>query len=385
LQGYHEYFNEQTLEDGSGSSPTVGGALPSTEAPNPTNGDVKTQATGIFNRIFRRNKETADGGWGSSSGNVSDSVSESATSIASDDTPVSGTHSIAAMIKNGRTLEDIAKEFRLYRIDDEYEETWDRLGFSKRVLLALPDTDLLFYMRNYEIHPYVLRHKFRIKLADLWVGDEQRETTIRTYMDANPSMGTLDSCATLEILSPIKLAIMGFDLHHMLQMGFTKADFSKFPAYSLSDWVQILGFCKPHWWLLKFEAEDLVSTGGSGRASTREALGRGWSVANLVNEWRLEITDLRNMELIDVENMLSQLEGPREVLELPDPSSTIKYRAQGMGPPSPHYRFHHRQSRYPMGEGRSQEMGYRARLPALSYYSRTVRGGGAGVARKYGV
>jgi hypothetical protein len=256
--------------------------------------------SGLFNRLFGKAQPAVDG-YENHGDNSSSSDNNSDDS--DDDDGTSAVVSIRELLAQGRSLESVAAEYKLNRIDDEYEIDWERMQFTKETLLSLGSEDLLFYMRNYRVHPYRLRWKFDITLADLWVNDEAQIRAVRDYArHHHMKAGTEDLCAHFRLLTPTKLALMGFDTHHLIQMGFTKDGFLRFPAFTLQDWTRTLGFAKPHWWLLKFSKADFLD-----HITDDAPIGRGWNFMNLRREWQLDIVDLQTMGMVDDENLLSQL------------------------------------------------------------------------------
>lgn len=207
------------------------------------------------------------------------------------------------IVKHGMSLEDIVEHFNLCRIDEDDEEDgpiWEGLAFDKELLLSplISERDALCYMRRFAVHPYKLRWLFGITLGDLCIESESEQKTIRSYMNSRLHEATAIICKKYGLITPTKLAILGFDLHHMLQMGFEKSHFFRFPAFSLHDWINVLGFVKPHWRLLGFTRED-VTPGGAFHAHAR-----GWNLENIFTQWKLNPADMEQMGLLNVQQLI---------------------------------------------------------------------------------
>lgn len=249
------------------------------------------------------------------------------------------------LLKGGWTLETIAEELELHRIaaDDEYDDDWKRLGFDRNAVLELGDADMLYLMSAYDLHPYQLRRHFRIRLPDLWRSAERRRMGGRGSSSRSRSPAALvngaspkskapdlsqavnarfesadranrgkqargaardfrtteEICRHHGMLSPRQLAILGFDLHHLLVMGFSKDLFRNFPYFTMDDWITHLGFRKPHWNLLRLSKGDFVRARGVFAGLV------GWHLDTLMNRWGTSANEMCEMGVASREGMLA--------------------------------------------------------------------------------
>lgn len=290
------------------------------------------------------------------------------------------------MLQAGWSLETVVEQLGLTSLDDN---TWARLEFTRTVLLGLGVADLLFFMRRFEVHPYDLRRRFDIRLHHLWRSAERRKArggagrrssssgggsrqsrspgVPAEEYGVDPATGGLASavadqlvreqraagvrstaaagglrarglattealCDRFQSLSPRKLAIMGFDLHHMITMdsGFVKTLFRNFHLFTMRDWVEHLGFRRPHWTILQLDPRDFTSPHGVFRCLDPQGV-LGWRLEVLMNQyWNVSPDDLRDMGIVTAHHIASMLAAPL-------PSSTPpSFHHSAPPPPHPH-------------------------------------------------
>lgn len=227
------------------------------------------------------------------------------------------------LLRAGWSLETIVAEFKLYHLDDP---TWARLGFDRNTLLELGEADLVFFMQTFNLHPYEIRRDFQIRLCHLWRSAQQRRMAGRGSSDgrspaearcvpsehdlstavsqrfavidnakakgANRAMRATDAiCDQTGFIKPRCLAILGFDLHHLLVMGFDKTHFQNFGYYTMHDWMFHLGFRKTHWKLLRLHKNDF---GGRGVFAALT----GWNTDLLLKRWEITPNERYAMGLL---------------------------------------------------------------------------------------
>lgn len=277
-----------------------------------------------------------------------------------------------ALLAAGWSLETIAEEFRLYDLDDEEWKT--KLGFDRNVLLELPDTDLMYLMSAYSVHPYQLRHRFGVRLPDLWRSADRRRAgggrgsssrsrspgqgqggptvdsaAVKARLDSDrrasegkeargPARGfetTETICAHHGVLSPRQMAILGFDAHQLIIMGFSKDHFGNFRWFSMDDWITHLGFRKPHWSLLRLTRADFGPQGVFAGL-------QGWNLDTLMQRWNTSPTELCEMGVVTPD----QLKGLLAPASPPAPAAA--------SPPA--YHHHQQQQQHPYGHPQAMMM-----------------------------
>ena len=228
------------------------------------------------------------------------------------------------LLRAGWSLATIVAEFKMYRLDDL---AWTQLGFDRNVLLELGEADLVFFMQTFNLHPYEVRRDFQIRLSHLWRSAQQRRMAGRGSSDgrspsealhrsaASADLSTAVShhfsvinnakargpdrgmCATGAIcdqygfIKPSCLAILGFNMHHLLAMGFDKTHFQNFGFYTMHDWLLHLGFRKTHWRLLRLHKNDF------GRGGVFANL-TGWNTDRLLKRWQISPNERYAMGLL---------------------------------------------------------------------------------------
>lgn len=286
------------------------------------------------------------------------------------------------LLRAGWNLETIAEELELHRIaeEDEYDEDWKRIGFDRNALLELGDADMLYLMSAYDLHPYQLRRHFDIRLYHLWRSAERRRmggrgssSRSRSPADLSSSGGggggaaqgngqglgqavqarfksadraeknkrargaardfrtTEQICQHHGVLSPRQLAILGFDLHHMLVMGFSKDHFRNFPYFTMDDWITHLGFRKPHWNLLRLCKEDFAPKRGCFAGLV------GWKLDTLKNRWGASPNELCEMGMITDEQVNGMLDPSPPAAAAPA-AAPAPHPSQA---PSPYYHYYY--------------------------------------------
>jgi len=281
---------------------------------------------------------------------------------------------IRTLFAAGWSLQTIARIFELDSFDDP---AWkQKLQFDRNALLEMRDRDLLYFMMKYKIHPYKLRHYFHIQLQHLWRTADRRRAGSRSSRSRSPHNGLLrrsrgggsdgrdyyvhgpstnmsqrdleralaerveterlvaqgrlavgpdrnfrtteQACSHYGVLSPRQLAILGFDLHHMIIMGFTKAHFANFPWFSMDDWLTHLGFRRVHWDILRLNRRDFEPGTGGGskqRGGTGDGVFYnlvGWRLDPLTRRWRLSPNDMFDMGILDSDQLEELLEGEND-------------------------------------------------------------------------
>lgn len=296
------------------------------------------------------------------------------------------------LFKAGWSLQTIANELRLGRLDDS---DWkDKLRFDRHTVLESRCTDMLYLMRHFELHPYELRAHFHIKLRDLWNTAERRRKSSRgeasrgssgsnsqnsqsgsqsPTADARSSQEnqqaleealqaraqekglvdggaaaaaargyeqtTEDLCEKQGVLSPRKLAILGFDLHHMLVMGFNKDHFVNFSCFTMDDWLTHLGFRKPHWGILRLSKDDFAQPSGV------VANLPGWRLDTLMERWATTPTELYEMGVLDPKQ-IQQLLHPSIPIVMPIHRVPQHQSRPHQYPLPPSYQHYQQQQRY---------------------------------------
>ena len=264
---------------------------------------------------------------------------------------------IRTLFAAGWSLKTIMDEFCLP--DLQHPDWQDKLQFDRNALLEMRHSDMLHLVSRYNLHPFELRRQYRIRLQHLWASAESRRNTqsrgsrgsrnkspppndplpqktsgLDYYLEGHTlSPAQLESevqrrfrneqraaqglridakdrtyqtteqiCRHLGVLSPKQLATLGFDLHHMIIMGFSKNHFLNFPWFSLDDWLTELGFRRPHWAILRLTRQDL-EPGGLLHGLV------GWRLETLMHRWHLQPNDLLDMGVVD-SRQLQQLLTP---------------------------------------------------------------------------
>lgn len=297
---------------------------------------------------------------------------------------------IQTLLGAGWSLATIAKEFRMQGFDDPDWQT--KLGLDRNAFLELSFPDMWWFMNEYRPHPYALRKHFGIERKHLWYSAARRRssgygsstgsrcrspvelsgaprqngnasaelaTALQQRMKSQqlvdqsqqavgPERGfqtTQVICKHYGVLSPRQLATLGFDLHHMILMGFNKDHFANFPHFTMDDWITHLGFRKPHWTLLGLTREDF--------SSPRGVLSKlhGWRLQVLMRRWRATPTQLYQLGIISDGELELLLQTPPLSLHWPVHSAQpyvhphawghgMPVYPVGPGPsPSPHVRF----------------------------------------------
>lgn len=278
------------------------------------------------------------------------------------------------MLQAGWALETLVGQLGLADLDDPM---WGRLEFSRNTLLDLDLPDLLFFMRHFEVHPYELRRRFDIRLHHLWRSAERRKARggagrrsssrgasrpsrspgalspgaaaamtegladevaarlAREQAVAGVPRGAAESegmrgrglattealCDRFRSLSPRKLAVLGFDLHHMIAMdsGFVKTLFRNFHLFTMRDWVEHLGFRRPHWTILQLDPRDFTSPHGVFRCLDPHGT-KGWRLDVLMTQyWAVSPDDLRDMGIVTTHRLASMLAPPPPAQPRPRP------------------------------------------------------------------
>jgi hypothetical protein len=266
---------------------------------------------------------------------------------------------INVLLDAGWSLETIVEEFCLYAFDDK--EWKEKLGLDRNNFLELSFENMWWFMNKYRPHPLELREHFKIGLKHLWqtamrrrestggsttssrcrspascdeedeAGDykrrmgkrsnggselvqalNERVKAKRVNIDASKRGGssrnyqTTDMiCKQYQVLSPRQLAVLGFNLHEMISMGFKKDHFENFPYFTMDDWITHLGFRKPHWTCLGLNKSDFHSN--MGVLGSKKL--RGWNLdVLLLKRWRTTPSELQEMGIVSnsqFENLLS--------------------------------------------------------------------------------
>ncbi len=235
------------------------------------------------------------------------------------------------LLAAGWSLETIVAEFKLWRLDDP---AWTQLRFNRNILLELGEADLVFFMQTFNLHPYEVRRDFQIRKSHLWRSAQQRRMAGRGSSDgrspaesgsmqhraayendlskavsqrfqkeqraiqnaktlgANRRMLATDEvCSHYGFIKPRCLAILGFNVHHLLVMGFDKTHFQNFGYYTMHDWVFHLGFRKSHWERLRLHKNDF---GGRGVFANLT----GWNTDVLLKRWKITPNERYAMGLL---------------------------------------------------------------------------------------
>lgn len=221
------------------------------------------------------------------------------------------------MMEAGWSLAEVVEEFHITKSSDEI---WQKLKFDRNTLLDMPLKDMLYFMKEFDFHPYQLRKIFEIHFRDLFESSMRRRdspnatsvegslassppkdlgpTLFQDHAYENSFRQTANLCHHHRVLSPDQLAVLGFNFHHLIVMGLSsKDDLLRFTHFSLADWVDKLGFKPPHWEILGFHKEDFSE--GSALASLR-----GWDLIELLsNHWKVNPTERMSMGCLGQDEM----------------------------------------------------------------------------------
>lgn len=298
------------------------------------------------------------------------------------------------LLKAGWSLETVTEEL----LERASGRDWKaKLRLDRNTVLDMRLSDMIYMMRYFELHPYELRADFGIKLRDLWTSSDRRHQAGSTAGSSSSSRGSMSGsqspraangegrqgalssqealeealqtrahergltynggdataqrsydqttdqiCEQQGVLSPRKLAVLGFDLHHMIIMGFCKDHFANFPAFTLDDWLTHLGFRKPHWGILRLSKDDF--TAPSGILSDLP----GWRLDILMQRWGTTPTELLQMGVLD----------PKQLQQILHPSLPVAVPLPA-GRPHPNHYFHpQRQPQLPQQRRQHPSMHY---------------------------